>query len=71
MDQEDGWVAGDYCFNQLGVNRVTACTRADKGKVINVMIHAGFRVEGRTRRYYPDGADAVLFGMLEKECDWR
>src|SRR4051812_3968116 len=52
-------VTGDYCFNQLGVQRVTARTRADKCKVINVMIHAGFRVEGRARRYYQDKCDAV------------
>ena len=64
-------VAGDYSFNQLGVQRVTARTRADKGKVISVMIHAGFRVEGRARRYYPGGCDAVIFGMLKEECNWN
>ena len=62
-------VAGDYCFKQLGVQRVTARTRVDKPKVINVISAAGFRVEGRARRYYPDGTDAILFGILE-ECDW-
>jgi RimJ/RimL family protein N-acetyltransferase len=64
-------VAGDYCFNQLGVQRVTARTSVDKTKVINVIIAAGFRVEGRVRRYYPGGGDAVLFGILKEECDWR
>ncbi len=62
---------GDYCFNQLKVQRVSARTRADKAKVINVMVLAGFRVEGRARKYYPDGADAILFGMLEPECNWK
>jgi len=64
-------VAGDYTFNQLGVQRVTARTHVKKQKVINVMVAAGFRVEGRARRYYPDGSDAILFGMLKEECDWR
>ena len=58
-------MAGDYTFNQLGVQRVTARTKSSNNKVVNVMIAAGFRVEGRARRYYPDGADAILFGMLK------
>ena len=61
---------GDYVFNQLGCQRMTARTAAHKQKVINVMIGAGFRVEGRARCYYPDGADAILFGMLRQECNW-
>jgi RimJ/RimL family protein N-acetyltransferase len=64
-------VAGDYTFNQLGVQRVTARTNINKKKVISVLVAAGFRVEGRARRYYPDGSDALLFGMLKEECDWR
>ena len=36
-------VAGDYCFNQL---KESARTHVKKQKVINVMISAGFRVEG-------------------------
>ena len=59
-------VAGDYCFNQLGVQRVTARTRADKQKVINVMVAAGFRVEGRARRYYP----RMVLTQYFSEC-WR
>jgi len=57
----------DYCFNQLKVQRVTARTHPAKRKVIDVMVRMGFRVEGRVRRYYPDGSDAVLFGMLSHE----
>lgn len=63
-------IIGDYTFNQLKVNRVTARTRFDNHKVVSVMIRAGFRVEGKLRSYYPDGGDAVLFGMLRKECNW-
>ena len=65
-------VAGDYTFNQPRVQRVTARTRPDKSKVVNLNNRRpGFRVEGRARRYYPDGADAVLFGMLAEECNWK
>lgn len=64
-------VAGDYVFNQLKAQRMTARTRVDNKKVINVIIGAGFRVEGKARRYYPDGTDAILFGMLKEECNWR
>ena len=64
-------VAGDYTFNQLRVQRVTARTRPDKSKVVNLNNRRpGFRVEGRARRYYPDGTDAILFGMLKEECNW-
>ena len=63
-------MAGDYTFNQLRVHRVTARTHINKQKVISVMVAAGFRVEGRARRYYPDGADAILLGMLKEECNW-
>lgn len=63
-------VAGDYTFNQLKVQRVTARTKSTNNKVVNVMVSAGFRVEGRARRYYPDGTDALLFGMLREECNW-
>ena len=24
---------------------------------------------GHSRRYYPDGCDAVIFGMLKEECN--
>jgi RimJ/RimL family protein N-acetyltransferase len=64
-------VLGDYCFNHLKVKRVTARTHVNKKKVSSVISRAGFCAEGLMRRYYPDGGDAVIFGMLEEECRWR
>jgi hypothetical protein len=63
-------VLGNHCFNVLGVERVTARTSEKKPKVASVIRRAGFREEGRARCYYPDGSDAILFGMLRHECRW-
>jgi RimJ/RimL family protein N-acetyltransferase len=59
-----------YAFNDLECSRVTVRTRADNEKVIDLAIRFGWRVEGRLRQFYPDGCDAVVFGMLRKECNF-
>jgi RimJ/RimL family protein N-acetyltransferase len=54
----------------LKVNRITLRTRADDEKSVEAAIKFGFRVEGRQRQAYPDGCDALLFGMLRRECNF-
>jgi hypothetical protein len=61
-------IIADYVFNHLKCQRMTARTRVSNKKVARVMRGSGFRVEGQVRRYYPDGEDALLFGMLRLEC---
>lgn len=59
-----------YVFDELKVRRLTVRTRADNQKVIEIAIKFGWRVEGRQREAYPDGCDAILFGMLRHECNF-
>lgn len=59
-----------YPFIQLGVKRVlTICSAHDQG-VIMFNKRIGFMPEGYHRDAFPDGGDAVSFGMLKKECKW-
>jgi hypothetical protein len=46
--------AAQYAFGDLGVNRVTARTRASTLRAA----------------HYADGEDAILYGMLKAECRW-
>ena len=66
-------VAGDYCFIRRGHRLKAAGFRVDSPNSFGAhcQMMTGFRVEGRARRDYPDGADAILFGMLEEECYWK
>lgn len=62
--------AARYAFVDLQCHRVTARTRASTLRVRRFIEKAGFRQEGVLRSYYRDGDDAILFGMLKKECRW-
>jgi RimJ/RimL family protein N-acetyltransferase len=50
-------------FNQLGAKRLTVRTSRDNKRVIDIAVRFGFRAEGRLRNYYPNGSDAMIFGM--------
>ncbi len=60
-----------YVFDTLKCNRMSARTRASSLAVQVVLRKIGFQQEGTLREYYTDGEDAVLFGMLKRECKWR
>lgn len=60
----------DYCFGQLGCERITSRTRSDNSKVIAIIEKVGFVKEGVLRRWYGD-VDAVIFGMLKHEFKYR
>jgi RimJ/RimL family protein N-acetyltransferase len=59
-----------YVFLTLGCNRLSARTRASSLAVQVVLRKAGFQQEGTLREYYTDGEDAVLFGILKRNCKW-
>lgn len=65
----------DYCFNTIGLNRVSATTFADNQPSIKGLLRAGFREEGCLRDYYcnTDGHyfDAMVFGLLRKDFGTR
>lgn len=60
----------DYPFNELGCERVTCVVHSGNRKSIIFLNKLGFIFEGVKRGFYPDG-DAVIYGMLKKECNWR
>ena len=61
----------EYCYDEIGLERIAAVTMADNLPSINGLKHIGFREEGRLRKYYckPDGTrhDAVILGLLKNE----
>jgi RimJ/RimL family protein N-acetyltransferase len=61
-------LAAQYAFGDLQCNRVTARTRASNLPVRRFIQKVGFKQEGVLRSYYPDGDDAILFGLLKSEC---
>jgi RimJ/RimL family protein N-acetyltransferase len=56
-----------FAFLDLDCERVSITIRATNELVIGLAIKAGWRCEGRKRRYFGDD-DAIIMGMLRKEC---
>ena len=56
-----------YVVGQLGCSRVTFKFRADNTKSINAAQRLGGKLEGRIRRFYPDGCDQLIFGILKED----
>lgn len=61
-----------YPFVTLGCNRVTSTIKSGSStkSVRKFCQHVGFKYEGVVREFYRDGRDAVIFGMLRRECRW-
>ena len=61
-----------YPFGTLGCGRVTSTIRSggEAKSVRKFCQHVGFKYEGVVREFYRDGRDAVIFGMLRRECRW-
>lgn len=60
----------DYPFNQLKCYRVTAVVCISNSNAVKLVLKLGFKLEGRLRKAFPSGEDALLFGMLKEECRW-
>lgn len=59
-----------YPFSQLQLERVnTQCDSENEG-LIMFNKRLGFVEEGRHRKAFPNGNDAISFGMLKGECKW-
>ena len=56
---------GDYVFNQLGCERVTAIT--EQPKVVRLAERLGGKVEGLLRSHFGRGRDAYIVGILKEE----
>lgn len=60
----------EYAFRQCGCHRCSILVRTTNEKMIETARRLGFVREGLVREACDDGADAVLFGMLRRECAW-
>lgn len=62
-------VAFRYPFYQLGCQRVTALTKRKNKKVKDLLVRMHFSYEGIKRKFYPDGQDAAMYGLLKEEYE--
>jgi RimJ/RimL family protein N-acetyltransferase len=58
-----------YPFYQVGANRLLVQCSEANDKTMKIVRQLGFTEEGRLRQLYAPH-DAVLWGMLRKECQW-
>ena len=58
-----------YPFIQMDCRRVTAIVAKGHEKSLSLAQQLGFRVEGTLRDWFPSG-DALILGLLRKDCKW-
>lgn len=61
------WTIFDYPFNQLKVNRITACVGEGNKDSARFVRHLGFILEARLRDAHPTG-DILIFCMRRHNC---
>ena len=64
-------LAGDYCFEVLGLHRLEIAIRPENSSSLRVVEKLGFFEEGQRRSYlHIDGAwrDHRVFSMLREDC---
>ena len=59
----------DYCFRQVGVNRVTALIGEGNTHALKFVNKVGFVEECRIKRAHPSG-DLVVLVMWPENCKW-
>lgn len=57
-----------YPFNQLMVERITACTAKNNKRLRSLVTRLGFKLEGTLRRGHDGKKDLLLYGMLREEA---
>lgn len=66
--------AAKFCFTRLGLHRVEAACLPSNEPSRNLLLKAGFSLEGKARAYLKiNGAwrDHLLFGLLEDGAHWE
>lgn len=64
------WALGDYCFNVLGAQRVTATINETNTKSLRFSKHVGFVEEARLKRAASDGSDTVVMVLWPENYKW-
>ena len=57
-------------FNVLNCRRINALIRSDNHASISLATRCGFVLEGKMRKYFSTGQDALVLGMLASECKY-
>lgn len=63
------WVAFDYPFNQLGVNKIIGLTPAKNEDALRVAYGVGLKDEARITDVFPDD-DLIITSMYRADCRW-
>lgn len=59
-----------YPFFQLRCRRFSAVTEVMNQPARAFLYRLGFQEEGTLRKWFPNGVDGVVYGMLAEECRW-
>ena len=59
-----------YPFIQLNCARVTVMVARDNRASHEFVKRLGWKKEGVLREWFEDGQDAIVYGMLRRECRW-
>lgn len=60
-----------YPFDQLGLQRLSMVTSASNTPCRNLCEYLGATVEGRLRKWYVDGQDAIVYGLFREDLpEW-
>ena len=70
LDRRGLWAIFHYCFEQLGVTRVTVAVPENNDKSIKLVKSGGFKYEARLEKAAPQGYDMLIFRMFDHECRW-
>lgn len=70
LDRRALWSIFHYCFEQLGVVRVTAMVPENNNKSIKLVEGIGFKFEARLERAAPQGYAMLVFTMFDSDCRW-
>ena len=59
-----------YVFIQLGCNRLTLTIKKKNKRARKLAEGLGFKYEGNVRCGYDGIEDAIIYGLLHRECRW-
>lgn len=59
-----------YIFDQLGCVRCTSITTRNNKRTRGFLLSLGFQLEGNLRNGYDGYKDALIYGLLRRECSY-
>lgn len=63
------WMAFDYPFNQLKVQKLLATVQSTNERVLDIDFRLGFTVDCRILNAVP-GGDLLILSMSRRDCKW-